>query len=558
MSESPAGEHGLLQRYLDGLAGDGRETTPGHDGRELGERGERRERGGRPAAVAAAAAYYAALDTVAAGSPGIASAIVRELADQRHNLKLIASENFSSLAVQLAHGNLLTDKYAEGYPGHRFYAGCDNVDVIESEAAALARELFGAEHAYVQPHSGADANLVAFLSVLSARVERPLVDELGEKNLVKIAAADWQRIRAAYTGQRLLAMDYYSGGHLTHGYRYNVSSLLFDAHSYGVDRRTGLLDLDQLRVQVREVRPVILLAGYSAYPRKIDFARLREMADEVGAVLMVDMAHFAGLVAGKVFQGDYDPMPFADVVTSTTHKTLRGPRGGLVLCKRELAEWVDKGCPTVLGGPLPHAMAAKAVAFREALRPDFQRYAQGIVDNARELAGALLKEGLAVVTGDTENHLVLVDVSGLGLTGRQAESALRECRLTLNRNSLPFDPNGPWYTSGLRLGTPATTTLGMGAAEMREIAAIMRLVLTHTTPEIIATGAKAGERSLARYRLDRAAAAQASARVGDLLACHPVYPELDLSLMQAAPWLQPAPTAPEAVPAGGGREARGG
>jgi glycine hydroxymethyltransferase len=541
MSESPAGAHGLLQRYLDGLAGERREGCD--DG----------ERGGRPLAAAAAAAYYGALDAVAAGSPGIASAIVRELADQRHNLKLIASENFSSLAVQLAHGNLLTDKYAEGYPGHRFYAGCDNVDAIESEAAALARELFGAEHAYVQPHSGADANLVAFLSVLSARVERPLVDELGEKNLVKIAAADWQRIRAAYTGQRLLAMDYYSGGHLTHGYRYNVSSRLFDAHGYSVDRGSGLLDMDQVRARVREVRPLILLAGYSAYPRKIDFARMRELADEVGAVLMVDMAHFAGLVAGKVFRGNYDPVPFAHVVTSTTHKTLRGPRGGLVLCKKELAEWVDKGCPTVLGGPLPHAMAAKAVALREALRPDFQRYAQRVVDNASELAEALAAEGLRVVTGGTENHLVLVDVSRLGLTGRQAESALRECRLTLNRNSLPYDPNGPWYTSGLRLGTPAATTLGMGAAEMREIAAIMRLVLGHAAPEVIAAGAKAGERSLARYTLDPAAAEQARARVGDLLGRHPVYPELDLGLMLAAPWMQAAPSVPEAAPVAGAR-----
>jgi glycine hydroxymethyltransferase len=517
-----AGAHGLLQSYLDRLGG------------------------GQPPR-AAAAAWYAALDAVAAGSPGIASAIVRELADQRHNLKLIASENYSSLAVQLAHGNLLTDKYAEGYPGHRFYAGCDNVDAIENEAAALARELFGAEHAYLQPHSGADANLVAFLAVLSARVERPLVEELGEKNLVKIADADWQRIRQAFTGQRLLAMDYYSGGHLTHGYRHNVSSMLFEAHGYGVDRATGLLDYDRLRAQVREVRPLILLAGYSAYPRKLDFARMREMADEVGAVLMVDMAHFAGLVAGKVFRGDYDPVPFAQIVTSTTHKTLRGPRGGIVLCQRELAEWVDKGCPMVLGGPLPHAMAAKAVALREALQPEFQRYAQRVVDNARTLAAGLVAEGLSVVTGGTENHLVLVDVSRLGLTGRQAESALRECRLTLNRNSLPYDPNGPWYTSGLRLGTPAATTLGMGADEMREIAAVMRLILTHTSPEVIASGAKAGERSLARYLLEPAAAEEARSRVADLLGRHPVYPQLDLGLMLAAPWFREA--APETGPA---------
>ncbi|HLX09598.1 MAG TPA: glycine hydroxymethyltransferase [Thermoanaerobaculia bacterium] len=525
MSETStaAGTHALLQSYLDRLAG------------------------GRP--HAGATAYYAALDAVGGAAPAIASAVVHELADQRHNLKLIASENFSSLAVQLAQGNLLTDKYAEGYPGHRFYAGCDNVDAIESEAAALACELFGADHAYVQPHSGADANLVAFLSILSARVERPMAEALGETNLVKIAAGDWQRIRAAYTGQRLLALDYYSGGHLTHGYRHNVSSLLFDAHTYSVDRRTGVLDLDQLRAQVREVRPLILLAGYSAYPRKIDFARMREMADEVGAVLMVDMAHFAGLVAGKVFRGDFDPVPFAHVVTSTTHKTLRGPRGGLVLCKAELAEWVDKGCPAVLGGPLPHVMAAKAVALREASRPEFRLYAQRIVDNARELAAALGAEGVKVVTGDTENHLVLVDVSGLGLTGRQAESALRECRLTLNRNALPFDPSGPWYTSGLRIGTPAATTLGMGAAEMREIAAVVRLVLTHTAPEVVASGAKAGQRSLARYTLDPAAADQARSRVGDLLGRYPVYPELDLGLMQGAPWFQPAPAVQETAAA---------
>jgi glycine hydroxymethyltransferase len=518
---TPDAPPGLLDSYLDGLGGERPRSGP--------------------------TAWYAALDTVAVGSPTIASAIVHELADQRANLKLIASENYSSLAVQLAHGNLLTDKYAEGYPGHRFYAGCDNVDAIESEAASLACELFGADHAYVQPHSGADANLVAFLSVLGARVERPLADELGEKNLVKIAAADWQRIRAATTGQRLLAMDYYSGGHLTHGYRHNVSSLLFDAHSYSVDRATGLLDLDQLRRQVLEVRPFILLAGYSAYPRRIDFARLREMADEVGAVLMVDMAHFAGLVAGKVFRGPWDPVPFAHIVTSTTHKTLRGPRGGLVLCKAELAEWVDKGCPTILGGPLPHVMAAKAVAFREALRPEFARYAERIVENAATLAEALLSEGLVVVTGGTENHLVLVDVGRRGLTGRQAESALRDCRLTLNRNSLPYDPNGPWYTSGLRLGTPAATTLGMGADEMREIAAIIHLVLTHTEPEMVKAGDKAGERSLARYRLDSAAADEARQRVADLLARYPVYPELDLGLMTSAPWFLGSPQAATAA-----------
>ncbi len=492
-----------------------------------------------------AAAYYAALDQVASVSPDVAAAIVREYRDQRATLKLIASENYSSLAVQLAHGNLFTDKYSEGFPGHRFYAGCDNVDTVEAEAARLARELFGAEHAYVQPHSGADANLVAFLAILSARVERPLLDEMGEKDPSKVARDAWQKVRQAFTGQKLLALDYYSGGHLTHGYRHNVSSLLFDAHSYSVDPATHRLDLDRLHAQVRELRPLILLAGYSAYPRLIDFARLREMADEVGAVLMVDMAHFAGLVAGKVFTGNHDPVAHAHVVTSTTHKTLRGPRGGLVLCKQEFAEWVDKGCPLVLGGPLPHVMAAKAVAFKEALRPSFRDYARRVVENARALAEGLVAEGLSVLTGGTDNHLAVVNVAATAaLTGRQAESALRECHLTLNRNSIPFDPNGPWYTSGLRLGTPAVTTLGMTPQEMRVIAALIRRVVASATPKVIQTGAKAGQRSQANYEIAPAVVAEVRARVKELLASFPLYPELDLDgLVSALPAEEPAPAA---------------
>ncbi len=509
----------LLVTYLDGLAG----ARP-HTG---------------------AAGYYAALDQVASVSPAVAAAIVRELRDQRTTLKLIASENYSSLATQLAHANLFTDKYSEGFPGHRFYAGCDNVDIVEAEAARLACELFGAEHAYVQPHSGADANLVAFLAILSARVQRPLIEELGEKDPSKLSREAWQKVRQAFTGQRLLALDYYSGGHLTHGYRHNVSSLLFDAWSYSVDPQTQRLDLDRLREQVREVRPLILLAGYSAYPRLIDFARLREMADEVGAVLMVDMAHFAGLVAGKVFTGDHDPVAHAHVVTSTTHKTLRGPRGGLVLCKREYAEWVDKGCPLVLGGPLPHAMAAKAVAFQEALRPSFRDYAQRVVTNARALAEALVEQGLRVLTGGTDNHLAVVDVAATTpLTGRQAESALRECHLTLNRNSIPFDPNGPWYTSGLRLGTPAVTTLGMKPEDMREIAALIKAVVSSATPRVLKQGAKAGQKSQANYDLDPALRDEVRARVRALLRSYPLYPELDLELLVSA--LPPEAHAPAA------------
>ncbi|HEU5101856.1 MAG TPA: hypothetical protein VFU22_22700, partial [Roseiflexaceae bacterium] len=298
----------------------------------------------------AAAAFFASLDQLSAAAPSVARAIVQELRDQRRNLKLIASENYSSLSTQLAQGNLFTDKYAEGYPGHRFYAGCDNVDTIESEAASLACELFGADHAYVQPHSGADANLVAFLTVLSDRIQAPLLAELDQPDPSKVSREQWARVRERVHGQRLLALDYYSGGHLTHGYRHNVSSQLFDVYTYSVDPETRLIDLDQLRAQAREVRPLILLAGYSAYPRKLNFAVLREIADEVGAVLMADMAHFAGLVAGKVFTGDFDPVPHAHIVTTTTHKSLRGPRGGAVLCGPELSDQVDRGCPMVLGG----------------------------------------------------------------------------------------------------------------------------------------------------------------------------------------------------------------
>jgi glycine hydroxymethyltransferase len=465
----------------------------------------------------ATVAHLAALDHLSVAAPDVAAAIAKELADQRATLKLIASENFSSLAVQLAQGNWLTDKYAEGFPGHRFYAGCENVDAIEAEAARLACELFGADHAYVQPHSGADANLVAFLAILAARVEAPLARELGQTDPAKLGRDDWEKLRRAFGSQRLLALDYYAGGHLTHGYRHNISSRLFDVHTYTVDRATGLIDLDALREQALQVRPLILLAGYSAYPRRLDFARLRAIADEAGAVLMVDMAHFAGLVAGKVFTGADDPVAHADVVTTTTHKTLRGPRGGLVLCRKAFAEHVDRGCPMILGGPLPHVLAAKAVALREASAPDFRSYAARIVENARALAAACQAEGLHVVTGGTDNHLLLLDVGRLGLTGRQAESALRACGITLNRNALPFDANGPWYTSGLRLGTPALTTRGFGPTEMATIARAVAGVLRGTTPD--------GD-SRAKYHLADEAAAQARAAVAALTAAFPLYPEL--------------------------------
>lgn len=494
----------LLSRYIQHLNG-----TPVHSG---------------------AAAFYASLDVLNQASPLVAQSIVQELYDQRTNLKLIASENYSSLATQLAHGNLFTDKYAEGYAGHRFYAGCDNVDTIETEAARLACELFDAKHAYVQPHSGADANLVAYLAILSAKVQTPILAELGQEDPQKVSREDWAKVRSAFQNQRLLALDYYSGGHLTHGYRHNISSRLFDVYSYSVDPTTKLLDLDQLRTQLHEVKPLILLGGYSAYPRRINFAKLRELADEVGAVLMVDMAHFAGLVAGGVFEGDFNPVPHAHIITSTTHKTLRGPRGGLVLSQEDdLAAWVDKGCPLILGGPLPHVMAAKAVAFREALTPEFRAYAHAIVENSQALAQACIEQGIEVLTGGTDNHLLLLDVQATyGLTGRQAESALRQCRITLNRNSLPFDANGPWYTSGLRLGTPATTTLGMGEPQMREIARLIHRTLSNTT---IALTSK-GEKSRANFVLDADIAAQVQSDVAALLSDYPVYPELDMNLLR--------------------------
>ena len=478
---------------------------------------------------AGALAFLANLENVARVAPNVADGILQELKDQRSNIKLIASENYSSLSVQSAMANLLTDKYAEGYPHHRFYAGCDNVDSIEQFAADQAKKLFGAEHAYVQPHSGADANLVAFWAILSARVEVPAVAEFGAKDSADLSPADWEKVRQRLGNQRLLGLDLRSGGHLTHGYRKNSSAKMFEAHAYGVNRETSLLDYDEIEARAREVKPLILLAGYSAYPRAIDFRHMRRIADSVGAVFMVDMAHFAGLVAGKVFEGDNDPVAHAHVVTSTTHKTLRGPRGGLVLCTSEFAEHVDKGCPLVLGGPLSHIMAAKAVAFTEALEPEFRAYARRIVDNARTLAEAFVAEGGKVISGGTDNHLMLLDVTPFGLTGRQAESAVRECGVTLNRNAIPFDPNGAWYTSGLRIGTPAVTTLGMGPAEMREIAAIMTVVLKATT----AADAPSGGRSKAKYTIRDEARREATSRAAALLSRFPVYPQIDLDLVSS-------------------------
>lgn len=477
-------------------------------------------------------AYLASLSSVAEVSPETAADIVRELADQRSNLKLIASENYCSLATQLAMGNLLTDKYAEGYPHHRFYAGCDNVDNIEARACEQACKLFGAEHAYVQPHSGADANLIAYWAILHTKVTTPALEEYKHKKLTDFNREEWIELRHRLGNQRLFGQDYYSGGHLTHGYQYNVSAQMFDAHTYGVNKETDLLDYDEIETRALEIKPLILLAGYSAYSRKVNFKRMREIADKVGAVLMVDMAHFAGLVAGDVFKGDYDPILHADVVTTTTHKTLRGPRGGLVLCKQEFAEQVDKGCPLVIGGPLPHVMAAKEICLREANESEFKEYAKEIVVNAQALAEAFIDEDMEVLSGGTDNHLMLVNVTPFGLNGRQAESAIRECGITLNRNSLPYDSNGAWYTSGLRLGTPAITTLGMGKEEMKEIASVIKVILADTEPAVIQSGKNTGSLSKSKIRITEEVRKGARDRVVALLKNYPVYPELDLPLLQ--------------------------
>lgn len=473
-------------------------------------------------------AFAAALDVVAAVDPAVARAALAELRDQRTNLKLIASENFASPAVLLAMGSWLSDKYAEGAPGHRFYAGCDNVDAVESRAAGLACALFGSDHAYVQPHSGIDANLVAFWAVLSQRVEAPALARLGSSDPNALTEEDWEALRHDLGNQTLLGMALDAGGHLTHGFRPNISGKLFRQRAYGVDPASGLLDYDEVRRRAHAVRPLILIAGYSSYPRRVNFRIFREIADEVGATFMVDMAHFAGLVAGKVLTGDDDPVAHAHVVTTTTHKTLRGPRGGLVLCDRDLAPFVDRGCPLVLGGPLPHVMAAKAVALAEASQPAFATYARAVVDNASALAAGLRRAGTKLLTDGTENHLVMVDLRPLGLTGRQAESALRDAGVTLNRNVIPGDPNGPWYTSGLRLGSAAVTTLGMGVEEMREVADVIHDVLVATTPGTIAAGPSAGQRSRVQFRLDDAVRAAARARVADLLHRHPLYPDIHL------------------------------
>lgn len=472
-------------------------------------------------------ASLAALDHLQAAAPEIAANIIAELKEQRSTLKLIASENYSSLAVQLAMGNWLTDKYAEGYPHHRFYAGCEYIDLIEDRAASLARELFHCDYAYVQPHSGADANLVALYAVLIQKVQSKTLEHLAKKSVDELTDEEHERMRREFFTHKLMGLSLASGGHLTHGYRHNISSKLYQAIPIDVDPITLRLNYETIEARAVHEKPLVLMIGYSAYSRAIDFSRLREIADKVGAVLIIDMAHFAGLVAGKAFSGTANPIPYADIVTSTTHKTLRGPRGGLVLSTKAFADTLNRGCPYVLGGPLPHVMAAKAIAFQEALTPAFQTYAQKIVSNAQALADGLIEEGLTIVTGGTDNHLMVIDLRSLKITGRQGESALRAAKITVNRNMVPFDPEGPWYTSGIRVGTAATTTLGMGQKEMKVIARLIATVLKSVKrlPD-----EKSGGWSRAKGQVAEEITQAVSTEVQELLAAFPLYPDIAISI----------------------------
>jgi len=376
--------------------------------------------------------------------PEVAGAIEGEVRRQRDGIELIASENFVSGAVLSAVGSVLTNKYAEGYPGRRYYGGCEFVDQVETLAIERAKALFGAEHVNVQPHSGANANLAAYLALMNP-------------------------------GDKILGLSLQEGGHLTHGLAVNFSGRLFEAHFYGVDPATGLLDYDAILAKAKEVQPRAVICGASAYSRQVDFARFRAVADEVGAYLFADIAHPAGLIASGLHPS---PIPHAHVTMTTTHKTLRGPRGGMIMTSEEFGKAIDKTIfPGLQGGPLMHVIAGKAVAFGEALQPAFRAYSQAIVDNARELAASLIDRGLPIISGGTDTHVMLVDVGALGLSGKQAEKALEAVGITANKNTIPGDTRPPTQGSGLRLGTPAITTRGFGISEMKQIAGMIADVL---------------------------------------------------------------------------------
>lgn len=413
------------------------------------------------------------LEKLAVCDPEIAAAIGEELGRQRNKIELIASENFVSPAVMEAMGSVLTNKYAEGYPGHRYYGGCEYVDKVETLAIERAKKLFGAEHANVQAHSGANANTAVYFAFLQP-------------------------------GDTIMGMNLSQGGHLSHGSPVNISGKYYNVVPYGVTHETERIDYDEFARIAKEAQPKLIVAGASAYPRVIDFERMAEIAHSVGAIFMVDMAHIAGLVAAGLHPS---PVPYADIVTTTTHKTLRGPRGGLILCKEKYAKQIDKAIfPGVQGGPLMHVIAAKAVALGEALKPEFKEYAKQIIANCQALAKGLIAEGFRLVSGGTDNHLLLVDVRGQKMTGKTAEHLLDEVGVTCNKNTIPFDPESPFVTSGIRLGTAAVTTRGFKEADMKEVAAIIGLVLNN--PE------------------DAEKQAEAAQRVAALCAKYPMYPML--------------------------------
>lgn len=413
------------------------------------------------------------LEKLAVCDPEIAAAIGEELGRQRNKIELIASENFVSPAVMEAMGSVLTNKYAEGYPGHRYYGGCEYVDKVETLAIERAKKLFGAEHANVQAHSGANANTAVYFAFLQP-------------------------------GDTIMGMNLSQGGHLSHGSPVNISGKYYNVVPYGVTHETERIDYDEFARIAREAQPKLIVAGASAYPRVIDFERMAEIAHSVGAIFMVDMAHIAGLVAAGLHPS---PVPYADVVTTTTHKTLRGPRGGLILCKEKYAKQIDKAIfPGVQGGPLMHVIAAKAVALGEALKPEFKEYAKQIIANCQALAEGLIAEGFRLVSGGTDNHLLLVDVRGQKMTGKTAEHLLDEVGVTCNKNTIPFDPESPFVTSGIRLGTAAVTTRGFKEADMKEVAAIIGLVLNNSE--------------------DAEKQVEAAQRVAALCAKYPMYPML--------------------------------
>ncbi|WP_429373586.1 serine hydroxymethyltransferase [Paenibacillus sp. DS2015] len=413
------------------------------------------------------------MDQLRKSDPAVLEAMGLELARQRSNIELIASENIVSEAVMEAMGSVLTNKYAEGYPGKRYYGGCEHVDIVEDIARDRAKELFGAEHVNVQPHSGAQANMAVYLAALKP-------------------------------GDTVLGMNLAHGGHLTHGSPANASGLLYNFVAYGVQEDTFLIDYAEVRKLAFKHRPKLLVAGASAYPRTIDFEALASIANDVGALFMVDMAHIAGLVAAGLHPS---PVPHAHFVTTTTHKTLRGPRGGMIMCRQPWAQAIDKAVfPGMQGGPLMHVIASKAVAFKEALDPSFKVYAENVVKNAQVLAETLISEGLNVVSGGTDNHLMLIDTRSLNITGKVAEKVLDSIGITVNKNAIPFDPTSPFVTSGIRIGTPAATSRGMDEKAMVAIGEIIALTLKNTEDEVVL--------------------AQAAARVAELTDQYPLYTDL--------------------------------